>query len=277
MKLSKWYTGSTINNKSNNNEKKKICIEVPFINNAAKTFKNDLRKFSTQIRPDIELLVIEKPPPSVQTSFNLKDKIPNYLQSDIVYGVKCQECPSNYFGKTIRQAIRRLEEHGLKRHSLQNLSSESPTTLQSQPQSNTTDLNHSMRSHLSRIAKTEASKRITHQIKQMEVSDDDIFGDYNFKKASIPREKSAIQKHSADKHHNFDWDNWNITERDRIQYRLLIKESLSILALKPDLNGTVRSVPLIVFPNGLSMNHKKIYDPGGYTHYIEESRKREKE
>ncbi|CAF1624252.1 unnamed protein product, partial [Didymodactylos carnosus] len=222
-------------------------------------------------------LVIEKPPPSVQTSFNLKDKIPNYLQSDIVYGVKCQECPSNYVGKTIRQAIRRLEEHGLPRHSLQNRLSESSITLQSQPQSNTTNLNHSMRSHLSRTAKTEASKPITYQLKQMEVSDDDMFGDYTFKEASIPREKSAIQKHNADKHHNFDWDNWNIIERDRIQYRLLIKESVSILALKSDLNGTVRSMPLIVFPDGLPMNHKKIYDPGGYTHYIEESRKREKE
>ncbi|CAF1394529.1 unnamed protein product [Didymodactylos carnosus] len=54
-------------------------------------------------------------------------------------------------------------------------------------------------------------------------------------------------------------------ERDRIEYRLLIKESLPILALKPDLNGTVRSVPLIVCPDGLFRNDEELYDLGGDT------------
>ncbi|CAF1336979.1 unnamed protein product [Didymodactylos carnosus] len=75
--------------------------------------KNDLRKFTTEIRPDSQLTIIEKPPISVQNFFDFKDKIPNYLKSDVIYNVKCKDCSSQYMGKTKRQACRRLYVHEL--------------------------------------------------------------------------------------------------------------------------------------------------------------------
>ncbi|CAF1357575.1 unnamed protein product, partial [Didymodactylos carnosus] len=120
------------------------------------------------------------------------------------------------------------------------------------------------RIHLSGTAKTEASKRITDQTKSMNLPDWYVLNieedDYD---VIASADNSALEKHAHDSFHKIDWDNWRIVDRDNIEYRLLIKESLFILAFKPNLNGTVRSVPLIVFPNGLSKTSKNDFDPGG--------------
>ncbi|UJR13025.1 hypothetical protein I4U23_000052 [Adineta vaga] len=38
--------------------------------------------------------------------------LPKHLQADVVYSVNCNDCGHTYVGKTIRQPIRRLKEHG---------------------------------------------------------------------------------------------------------------------------------------------------------------------
>ncbi|CAF4449483.1 unnamed protein product, partial [Rotaria magnacalcarata] len=48
------------------------------------------------------------------------------------------------------------------------------------------------------------------------------------------------------------WSNFHVTWQDNHPYRLLIKESLLITAYKPELNKTTHSVPLVIFPDGLS-------------------------
>ncbi|CAF1077038.1 unnamed protein product, partial [Didymodactylos carnosus] len=60
------------------------CVKIK----AVKLFaRYDLRKFTSQIRSDSQLTVIEKPPISVQNLFNFKDNIPNYLKSDVIYNI----------------------------------------------------------------------------------------------------------------------------------------------------------------------------------------------
>ena len=57
--------------------------------------------------------------------------------------------------------------------------------------------------------------------------------------------------------HKMDYYNWNILYKDNSAQRLKIKESLAIIALKPDLNANTHSIPLFVFPDGLK-NKKKV-------------------
>ncbi|CAF1335161.1 unnamed protein product [Didymodactylos carnosus] len=221
-------------------------------------FKNDLRKFTTKIRSDSQLTIIEKPPISVQNFFDFKDKIPNYLKCDVIYNVKRKDCSSQYMGKTKRQACRRLYEHGLPKDTYSSQSSQSLSNVTS---SSMTRAAQSVKT--ARIAKTKATQKITEQVKLMNASDRKILeeiDDYS----DIKDVKSALQKHVEDTSHSIDWQNWRIMDRDKVEYRLLVKESLLIASFNPDLNRTVRSVPFIVFPDGLSQRKsKRNIDPGG--------------
>jgi hypothetical protein len=63
---------------------------------------------------------------------------------------------------------------------------------------------------------------------------------------------SAIYKHQKDMNHHIDWNNSEVVCSEGNSYKLLIKESLIIKAFKPVLNRTTHSVPLHIFPNGVS-------------------------
>ena len=49
-----------------------------------------------------------------------------------------------------------------------------------------------------------------------------------------------------------DYIHWKILYIDICKYKLRMKESVARTALKSDLNTTVRSIPLIVFPEGVT-------------------------
>lgn len=70
--------------------------------------------------------------------------------------------------------------------------------------------------------------------------------------------KSAINQHELTTQYKIDSNNWSILTKDRIDYRLKVRESLFILHHKPSLNKTVCSVPLIIFPEGLQTNKPKV-------------------
>ena len=43
--------------------------------------------------------------------FKFKDRVPDCLQSGVVYKYKCGRCNSSYIGKTFRHLVKRIEEH----------------------------------------------------------------------------------------------------------------------------------------------------------------------
>ena len=60
----------------------------------------------------------------------------------------------------------------------------------------------------------------------------------------------AVNRHARETGHIIDWKNWIILSKDRHPYRLCVRESLAIAEFQPSLNVTVRSVPLLVYPEG---------------------------
>ncbi|CAF3951738.1 unnamed protein product [Rotaria sp. Silwood1] len=71
--------------------------------------------------------------------------------------------------------------------------------------------------------------------------------------------KSALTKHFVSTGHAFTTNDFNILLSDRHRYRLLIKESILIRQREPKLNGTDRSIPLYIFPDGIPKNANKAY------------------
>ncbi|CAF2940847.1 unnamed protein product [Rotaria sp. Silwood2] len=72
---------------------------------------------ANKLRPDLDIQFYSRPPPpppppATQTFFQTKDPIMNYMKSDAVYYIKCKNCEHSYIGKTERQCLRRLHEHG---------------------------------------------------------------------------------------------------------------------------------------------------------------------
>ncbi|CAF0998010.1 unnamed protein product, partial [Didymodactylos carnosus] len=83
--------------------KKKMFFELPYVGRSTDGLKRKLTAFANKIRPDTDLCFYSKTPQSSQTFFQLKDKIPKHLQSDVVYAAKCGDCNDSYVGKTERQ------------------------------------------------------------------------------------------------------------------------------------------------------------------------------
>ena len=62
-----------------------------------------------------------------------------------------------------------------------------------------------------------------------------------------PSRFSYVTEHSKDSRHNIDWFNVKIITRDNITIKRLIKETLTISSLKPEMNAMQSSVQLNVF------------------------------
>jgi len=70
--------------------------------------------------------------------------------------------------------------------------------------------------------------------------------------------KSALAKHYLSTGHIFSDTDFKILLSDQHRYRLLVKESLLIRQRGPQLNGTDRSLPLYIYPDGLTQSEMAI-------------------
>jgi hypothetical protein len=143
----------------------------------------------------------------------------------VVYQLKCNTCSATYIGKTCRQACRRLKEHGAP-----------PEMLASQ------------KPVLKRSARIAANAKLQVHYGQDNSSEDD----YDNNPSELT---SAVQRHIQQTKHVIDWRNWKILDKDKHPYRLLVRESMAIVDLTPNLNATTRSTPLIIYPTGYTKRH----------------------
>jgi hypothetical protein len=256
-------------------EKQKMYLEIPYAGSSTDPLKKKLSYIAGKIRPDLDVRFFTKPPSSVQLFFKTKDSVPKYLQSDIVYSVKCSYCGDLYVGKTERQGIRRLWEHG------------APKSLFKDPLISAHDENHTnqeendnaqpetivrtrttqptvMRTTRIRAAPYPApetlrrSSRIRHineahrnlnieNIRLNVTTDEQNQNNENKGKTA----ETSISRHEQETGHQMDWGNFKVVWHDTHHHRLLVKESLVIKAYRTPLNLTTHSTPMLVFPEGL--------------------------
>ncbi|CAF1663857.1 unnamed protein product [Adineta ricciae] len=229
-------------------EKKRMYVEIPFIGRPTDLLKKRFSQLSSKVRPDLDIRFYTKPPPAVQTFFQTKDPIVKHMQSDVVYSISCIDCNQTYIGKTERQSIRRLREHGAPKQSFDSRPTEQASSDEDDtatPDSTSTSLRRSSRiRNKNHITPTNTSNTTNDKKREKET---EIV--------------SSLAQHTKDTGHHIDWTGFRVAWRDDNPYRLLIKESLLIQAFKPELNRTTHSVPLIVFPDGLPRD--MLPDPNG--------------
>ena len=225
-------------------EKKHMYVEIPFTGRTTHSMKNQFKHLAGTLRPDLDVRFFTKPPPSVQTFFRNKDSIAKHMQSNIVYSVKCNDCDQSYIGKTERQAIRRMREHGAPKGVFnQTRVDASPDDDDDQ---NRIDVNttRSRMTQASQSTTLRRSSRIRNKNNTIAYKDDND-------KDKVSSVFSSLSQHEKDTGHHINWPEFRVVWSDSNPHRLLIKESLLIQAYKPELNRTTHSVPLIVFSDGI--------------------------
>lgn len=218
-----------------------IFIDLPYVGNATKTLGKKIMKLAQDIRPDINVQTIFRPPPAVASFFPQKDKTPKDIQSNLVYLISCSDCSESYIGHTTRQAIRRHHEHGAPK-----LSKSQNTSIPIEITPENINIRRSDRLKL--------KPKINYALVDQQQSDE-------IENTNIKRlQDSAIYMHHSTNNHQIDWKGWKIISKDNVKYRLKVRESLQILSRKSTLNKTQYSVPLIVYPEGIqsSKPHVKI-------------------
>ncbi|CAF1345862.1 unnamed protein product [Adineta ricciae] len=215
--------------------RKRVFLDIPFFGKATDVFKKQITKLTKTIDPLVNLQPIQRPSSSLSQYFPLKDPIPKLIKSRVVYELNCLDCDATYIGKTVRHVSKRLHEHG----AAIDLNLEFDII---PPNSNTDSLP---------LRRSDRNKnKVVH-----------YFPKAPDERLTLPHNKSiqsAVKQHELSNNHHIDWTNFNILAKDNKNYQLLVKESLLINNLKPSLNRTMSSVPLIVFPEGLVSSKPKV-------------------
>jgi len=90
-------------------------LDIPYFSIPSGSFGKRLISLTKIIkRSQAHLQPIPRRPPAIGSSLSSKDPIPKESQSGVVYQINCLNCDASYtyIGKTIRQAKKRLKEHG---------------------------------------------------------------------------------------------------------------------------------------------------------------------
>ena len=222
-----------IKSKDITNKKDKIIIDLPYVGKSTRKFTKEIGQISKQINPNMAIITVQKPPPKVGQLFSNKDKIPTYLQSDVVYQVKCLSCSASYIGQNRRQLKKRLKEHGQVQ-----VEQEHNQDPQIQQQEN---LRRS-----SRLASKQNKKSTYDEIIVSTDMDDEAQTESVI---AVSKNSSAIYKHMKENKHKIDWNNCKILDKEKHPYKLLIRETMAILEHKPILNQNTRSIPLVIYPD----------------------------
>jgi len=202
-------------------------------------------------------------------NFNSKDKIPTELKAGVVYEATCSQCGNKYIGKTCRHLKTRIYEHLYDQKQIfsQPRKTENPVTSRkilshnalikhkdnhaSQPETNQTKVPKKQRKKATATGNVIATNPDHHQ----SVIDSILTTAIPVNKPTdSPTAKSALAKHYVQTGHQFNENDFKIILSEKNRFRLLIKESLIINERKPKLNRTVRSLPLYIYPTGMSTN-----------------------
>ena len=109
---SKVNRNDNINNKKD--DRKAIWINLPYLGKKGEQLTNSLiRKLKRSFKENIKFKTVYKTN-KLSMFCNTKDSISAEQKSNVIYGITCPGCFQKYVGKTDRNLITRLDEHGTK-------------------------------------------------------------------------------------------------------------------------------------------------------------------
>ena len=101
-------------NINNKDDRKVIWINLPYLRKKGEQLTNSLiRKLKRSFKENIKFKTVYKTN-KLSMFCNTKDSISAEQKSNVIYGITCPACFQKYVGKTDRNLITRLDEHGTK-------------------------------------------------------------------------------------------------------------------------------------------------------------------
>ena len=210
-------------------------------------FAKRLKSIIIKNDPTSDLKVIYQTTNTTKHFFPTKDSLTNHQKSGVVYQIICNNCNHDYIGKMIRQVYRRLGEHE-KDVVKATMCLQKSVSLTLPHHKNNQRNKHIIQGRIQKETSSQQLRRSSRLLKKQTQSKSQIQQyeqDIYFYKPN-----SALGKHVKNTGNSIDFQNVHIINQDQNSYRLLIKESIEIRARQPTLNGTDKSVPLYVFPEG---------------------------
>lgn len=108
-------SNNKINNGNNNpDDRKTIWLNIPYLGNKGENLTNSLiRKLKRCFKENVKFNTVYKTN-KLAMFCNTKDNISIEQKANVIYKIKCPGCFNEYIGKTDRNFITRLDEHGSK-------------------------------------------------------------------------------------------------------------------------------------------------------------------
>ena len=92
-------------------EKKKLLIVLPFLGSLSFKIRKRLSSCLKKHLPHCELITVFRSKNRFSKLFQFKDRIPDFLRSNLIYKFSCSCCNATYYGETERHLFVRASEH----------------------------------------------------------------------------------------------------------------------------------------------------------------------
>ncbi|CAF3761680.1 unnamed protein product [Rotaria socialis] len=236
-----------------------VVLRVPYFGAESQIYGKRVTAAAAKHYPLKKIRVVYDVTDRIGRGFQLKDSIADEFKSGVVYEATCSTCNQAYVGQTFRHLKTRIHEHILDlKKFLPQTATVKPSTKSKERKKKKQQETKTTIKYTGPLTRSKTGKLPPVVVKLNSVDLDNLLDQTNLKQKNenIRIPKSSITKHYIATNHIITEENFKILHNEQRKYRLKIKESLLIITRAPQLNGTERSMPLYIYPDGLNTNEQ---------------------
>ncbi|CAM2729790.1 unnamed protein product [Rotaria socialis] len=236
-----------------------VVLRVPYFGAESQIYGKRVTAAAAKHYPFKKIRVVYDVTDRIGRGFQLKDSIADEFKSGVVYEATCSTCNQAYVGQTFRHLKTRIHEHILDlKKFLPQTATVKPSTKSKERKKKKQQETKTTIKYTGPLTRSKTGKLPPVVVKLNSVDLDNLLDQTNLKQKNenIRIPKSSITKHYIATNHIITEENFKILHNEQRKYRLKIKESLLIITRAPQLNGTERSMPLYIYPDGLNTNEQ---------------------
>ncbi|CAF4860100.1 unnamed protein product [Rotaria socialis] len=236
-----------------------VVLRVPYFGAESQIYGKRVTAAAAKLYPFKKIRVVYDVTDRIGRGSQLKDSIADEFKSGVVYGATCSTCNQAYIGQTYRHLKTRIHEHILDlKKFLPQTATVKPSTKSKQRKKKNQQETKTTIKYTGPITRSKTGKLPPVVVKLNYADLDHLLDQTELKekKENIRIPKSSITKHYIATNHIITEENFKILHNEKRKYRLKIKESLLIITRAPQLNGTERSMPLYIYPDGIKNNEQ---------------------